>query len=124
MLERVSQQAQTIRERGPTLAHGLLQHKCACGQHTVAGGECAECRKNREVGILRRATLQSSAFSPHSSAVPPIVHEVLCSPGQPLDPTARAFMEPHFGHDFSRVRTHTDTKAAESAQVVKGRLRP
>jgi hypothetical protein len=21
--------------------HGILQCKCACGQHTVAGGECA-----------------------------------------------------------------------------------
>lgn len=25
---------------------GVLQRKCACGNHTVAGGECAECAKN------------------------------------------------------------------------------
>ena len=50
--------------------------------------------------------------------VPPIVHEVLRSPGQPLDAATRAFMEPRFGHDFSRVRVHTDTKAAESARAV------
>jgi len=25
----------------------VLQRKCACGQHTVGGGKCAECRKNR-----------------------------------------------------------------------------
>lgn len=49
---------------------------------------------------------------------PPIVHEVLNSPGQPLDPTTRDFMEPRFGHDFSRVRVHTDSKAAESARAV------
>jgi outer membrane protein OmpA-like peptidoglycan-associated protein len=36
--------------------------------------------------------------------MPPVVHEVLRSPGQPLDPHTRAFMEPRFGHDFSRVR--------------------
>lgn len=53
-----------------------------------------------------------------SSAVPPIVSEVLRSPGQPLDPTTRAFMEPRFGHDLSRVRVHTDRKAAESARAV------
>ncbi|MEW5959506.1 MAG: DUF4157 domain-containing protein, partial [Chloroflexota bacterium] len=53
-----------------------------------------------------------------SSAVPPVVHEVLRSPGRPLDPATREFMEPRFGHDFSRVRVHTDAKAAESAEAV------
>ncbi|PXF58917.1 MAG: hypothetical protein C4B59_12570 [Candidatus Methanogaster sp.] len=42
----------------------------------------------------------------------------LRSGGQPLDPTTRAFMEPRFSHDFSRVRVHTDSKAAESAHAV------
>ena len=52
-------------------------------------------------------------------AVPPIVHEVLRSPGQPLDTTTRMFMEPRLGYDFSQARVHTDAKAAESAQAVK-----
>jgi hypothetical protein len=51
--------------------------------------------------------------------VPSIVHDVLQSPGQPLDPAIRAFMEPRFGHDFSQVRVHTDAKAATSARAVK-----
>jgi hypothetical protein len=50
--------------------------------------------------------------------VPPIVHEVLRSPGQPLESSARHIMERRFGHDFSRVRVHVDAKAAESAQSV------
>ena len=50
--------------------------------------------------------------------VPPIVHDVVCSPGQPLDPATRAFMEPRFGHDFSNVRVHADAKAAASARAV------
>jgi hypothetical protein len=49
---------------------------------------------------------------------PPIVHEVLRSSGQPLDARTRAFMEPRFGHDFSKVRVHTDARAAESAHAV------
>jgi len=53
-----------------------------------------------------------------TSAAPPIVHDVLRAGGQPLDSTARAFMEPRFGHDFSRVRVHTDAKAAKSARAV------
>jgi hypothetical protein len=52
------------------------------------------------------------------STVPPIVHEVLRSPGQPLDPETRTFMESRFGHDFSRVRVHTDGRAADSARAV------
>ncbi|MEK6337411.1 MAG: DUF4157 domain-containing protein [Acidobacteriota bacterium] len=53
-----------------------------------------------------------------TSEVPPIVHDVLRSPGQPLDASMRAFMEPRLGHDFSQVRVHTDTRAAESAGAV------
>ena len=51
-------------------------------------------------------------------SAPSIVDEVIRSPGQPLDPPTRAFMEPRFGHDFSQVRIHTDAKAAESARAV------
>jgi hypothetical protein len=47
-----------------------------------------------------------------------MVQAVLHSSGQPLNAGMRAFMEPRFGHDFSQVRVHTDTKAAESAQAV------
>ena len=38
---------------------------------------------------------------------PQIVHEVLRSQGQPLDSATRTFMEPRFGHDFSRVWVHS-----------------
>lgn len=52
------------------------------------------------------------------TVAPPIVHEVLASPGQSLYSTVRGFMEPRFGYDFSQVRVHTDAKAAESAQAM------
>jgi hypothetical protein len=51
-------------------------------------------------------------------AAPAIVHDVLAAPGDPLDATTRAFFEPRFGHDFSAVRIHTDSKAAASARSV------
>jgi Domain of unknown function (DUF4157) len=50
--------------------------------------------------------------------IPPIVHDILKSPGQPLDSAARAFMEPRFNYDFSRVRVHAGPQAAESARAV------
>lgn len=43
---------------------------------------------------------------------------VLRAPGQPLDAATRAYFEPRFGHDFSRVRVHTDETAAQSARAV------
>lgn len=52
------------------------------------------------------------------SRVPPIVHEVLRSPGQPLDNNTRTFMQSRLGHDFSQVRVHIDSRAAESARAV------
>jgi Domain of unknown function (DUF4157) len=64
--------------------------------------------------------LQSGRYSYQTSKNidPPIVHEVLSSPGQPLDVGTRAFMEPRFGHDFSHMRVHADAQAAESARSV------
>ena len=50
---------------------------------------------------------------------PPSVQEVLRSPGRPLEPATRRFMEPRFGHDFSKVRVHADARAAASAQAVQ-----
>ncbi len=67
---------------------------------------------------MKKTALQRSAAGPAAERVPPIVHEVLRSPGRPLDPAARTFIEPRFGHDFSKVQVHTDPKAAESARSV------
>jgi Domain of unknown function (DUF4157) len=57
-------------------------------------------------GTLQRATIQPSSLSPHPSEAPPSVRDVLPSPGQPLDAGSRAFMEPQFSHDFSRISTY------------------
>ncbi|MBN2118651.1 MAG: DUF4157 domain-containing protein [Anaerolineales bacterium] len=92
----------------------LLQRKCACGGTPGPSGECEECRKKRQ-GTLQRAALGGGLTG---NAAPPIVQDVLRSPGQSLDVQTRAFMEPRFGHDFSQVRVHTDTRAAESAKAV------
>src|SRR5215831_12208420 len=102
--------------RAMTAASGILQRKCACGTHTM-GSECEECKKKK--GLLQRAPLSSCGRGTQGEGeVPPIVHEVLRSPGQPLDAETRAFFEPRFGQDFSQVRVHTDAKAADSSRAV------
>jgi hypothetical protein len=52
---------------------------------------------------------------------PPIVHEVLHSPGQPVDPATRGFIESRFGHDFSKVKVHADQRAGAAASAVGAR---
>ncbi|NTU65495.1 MAG: DUF4157 domain-containing protein [Chloroflexi bacterium] len=55
---------------------------------------------------------------PIAQAAPPIGYGLLPTAGQPLDPFARSIMEPRFGHDFSRVRVHTDPVASSSARAL------
>jgi Domain of unknown function (DUF4157) len=50
--------------------------------------------------------------------VPAVVHDVLRGPGTPLDAAAQARMADRLGHDFSRVRIHAGTRAAESARAI------
>jgi hypothetical protein len=89
----------------------LLQRACACGQHTVAGGSCSACA---EKGLLQRKPSNDQGVN----EVPPIVHDVLRSPGHQLDTNTRSFFEPRFGHDFSQVRVHNDASASASALAV------
>lgn len=95
---------------------GVMQRKCDCGQHMIAGGDCSGCQ-NKHLS-LQRATRSAELETQNSARVPPIVHDVLNSPGQPLDANTRAFFEPRFGRDFTRVRVHTDERAMESARSV------
>lgn len=95
MTAKAAAQTQTAARPAITsVARGILQRQCACGQHTTAGGECEECKK-KHAGTLQRAGIGPSP-----------VHEVLRSPGQPLDVATRAFREPRFGFDFSQVPVH------------------
>jgi len=92
----------------------VLQRACACGSHTTGGGECESCKKNEGGDTLRRRATNNELLD----QAPPIVDEVLHSAGQSLDASTRAFFESRFDHDFSGVRVHADSHAAESARAV------
>jgi peptidoglycan hydrolase-like protein with peptidoglycan-binding domain len=91
---------------------GAKLQRCSCGKSAGAGTQCEEC-KTQAMQLQR-----SPASSAEDTTAPPIIHEVLNSPGRPLDAATRNFMEPRFGADFSNVRVHTGGKAAESAKAV------
>jgi hypothetical protein len=89
-------------------AAASLKPRCSCGGN--GDSECEECQRKK---------LQRSAAGPAAASVPPIVGRVLDTSGAPLDPGARSFLEPRFGHDFSGVRVHDDARAGESAKDVR-----
>lgn len=71
---------------------------------------------------VRSASLQCQAVNrTEPTIIPPIVYEVLRSPGRLLEPGVRTVMESCFGCDFSHVRVHNDERAASSARAVNAR---
>lgn len=96
---------------------GPLTSQGATGQSQTLQRKCDHCaEEDKEQEKLSRK--ESDAGAPQSMA-PRIVHDTLRTPGQPLDPRTRAFFEPRFGYDFSSVRIHADSQAAESARAVR-----
>jgi hypothetical protein len=73
--------------------------------------KCAACEEE-ERGQLQAKSAGAPAVAPR------VVHDVARAPGRPLDPATRGFMEARFGHDFSRVRVHSDEMAAESSRAI------
>jgi Domain of unknown function (DUF4157) len=65
---------------------------------------------------IQRFTGQASGGA--GMVAPASVESVLSSPGSPLEPGLQKDMGQRFGHDFSRVRVHTDAAAGRSARDV------
>jgi Domain of unknown function (DUF4157) len=85
-------------------------------------GLSSECEGSHSRELTSEARMTQAPFSTlgerDEGKAPAIVHEVLHAHGAPLDSDARLFFEPRFRFDFSRVRIHTDARAAESARAV------
>lgn len=95
----------------------VLQRKCGCGSSADRSGECEGCNDKklslqRSIGNLEGRTRNAELETRNPAVVPPIVHEVLRSSGQPLDANTRAFMEPRFGHNFGQIAVHHGLQAS------------
>jgi hypothetical protein len=95
----------------------IVQRACACG------GTCESCQEKgaqekgveeEESTVLQRS--ESAASSTGDSADAGIVPSDSASEPLPLE--TRRFMEPRFASDFSDVRVHTDSRAAQSAGAL------
>jgi hypothetical protein len=102
------QEADRIAEQVMRMPDLQLQNACACG------GACPRCQTEqpgREHESLQTKRVQAGDTG--QMAAQPSVHKVIAAPGQPLNSGTRGFMESRLGHDFSQVRVHTDTNAAQ-----------
>src|SRR5215216_2709416 len=103
-----------IIDRAP--APAVQRQRCSCGGEAGPEGECTACAAGREA--VQRSP-NGAAGDP--AAVPPIVREVLASPGQALDATTQSGMEMRLGQSLHGVRLHTGERAAESAEAISAR---
>ena len=110
------QEADRVSEQVMQMSEPQLQRASPCG------GGCPE-YQTEQLGLEHESLQMNRVQASETGQIeaPTIVHDVLRSPGQPLDPATRAFMEPRFDHDFSSVRIHADARAAESANFVHAR---
>jgi hypothetical protein len=74
-----------------------------------------KCKSCDEEGKLRK---KNKTDSEGQTEAPEIIHDVVSSPGIPLDHKTRNFFEPRFGYDFSNVKVHTGNKAAFSSESI------
>jgi hypothetical protein len=117
--DQYEQEAERVADQVMRMPEARIQRKCACGEKS--GGGCEECKNDVVPKAVTRRVQRAAEGSKSPGAAPPIVQNVLNTPGQALDTSARAFFEPRFGRDLTAVRVHTDSEAADSASAVNAR---
>jgi outer membrane protein OmpA-like peptidoglycan-associated protein len=80
-----------------------------------ASRKCAACEEEEK---LQRSPAEPGVEWDGNEAYPE-VHEVLKTPGRPLDAASLRFYESRFGRDFGGVRIHDDPRASAAAAGVK-----
>ena len=81
----------------------------------AAQRKCAHCEEEEKKTVRRKGGGPAAQTSIDAAA------SAVRSGGAPLTPAQRAYFEPRFGHDFSAVRLHTDTRAQRAAEGIGAR---
>lgn len=80
--------------------------------------KCVTCEDEEKKPIQTKRTISAQAGAGLDTAV---AVRAAARSGVPLSQDMRSYFEPRFGHDFSRVRVHTDGGAANAARAVQAR---
>ncbi|MCB0632231.1 MAG: DUF4157 domain-containing protein [Lewinella sp.] len=91
-----------------------IQRSCSCG------GSCPKCRAGREEQLSKTPLMRKFVHSGEGGASPALAGKLHASKhrGNPLPQAVNQSMSRAMGSDFSRVRVHTDTKAAQMNREV------
>ncbi len=83
---------------------------------SVAQRQALEEEEDKYLQTTREANVPAAPKSDFSSYL-----DSMKGGGQPLSSKTRAFFEPRFGCDLSKVKVHSDLAAADSAQSIRAR---
>jgi len=111
-----AQQAKTASFLPPPL--GILRRKCACGNHTVTGGECAACAKNK-IGLQRKLTIGASN-DPLEQEADRVADQVMAAPAHSTFSGAPSRIQ----RDAGQAAEGRDTAPASVGRVLAGSGRP
>jgi len=112
----VAQQAKTTSLL--PFSQGLLRRKCACGNHTVAGGECAACAKNK-IGLQRKLAIGASN-DPLEQEADRVADQVMAAAVHSAVSNALPRIQCYAG----QATEETDTAPASVDRVLAGSGRP
>jgi hypothetical protein len=110
--DQYEQEADKMEDRIMRMPEPQLGRSCACA------GRCPACQVDQPSHERKR--LQTKRVEPAGAerTIPPVVNEVLRSPGNPLDSETRKSFEGKFGHNFGNVRVHCDGASVASARAL------
>lgn len=108
--DQFEQEADRVADEIMRMPEPKVQRACAACD---GGKPCPKCAG--EESVLRRKA-KAPGDASHQEAPDDFIHDL--GSGAPLEVSMRAFMEPRFGQDFSKVRLHTDARASESAWAL------
>ena len=97
---------------------GILQRKCACGNHTVAGGECTGCAKNKS-GLQRKLAVGASN-DPLEREADRVADQAMAAPTHSAVSTA----PPRVQRFSGQSNVHMDAVPASVDRVLASSGRP
>lgn len=91
------------------------ENKSSCPACATGATPCPKCAAG-ENGVVQRKDMATDVRSSAASAPDNLLPS--SGRGRQLDPETRAFFEPRFGYDLSRVRVHTDGDAVRKSRAL------
>lgn len=116
--DRVASEILRLPDEGAGEFSGVTQRGAGAPAVQRACAACSE--KDDEEERVVQAKEVAGAMPALEPAAAESIHSMQGG-GNPLNANARSFFEPRFGYDFSRVRVHTDTRAADAARSINAR---